>query len=406
MLIVKLWHYFRGYVIIKIEGFMLEKFLNLVASEEIFLWDIIRDSSTCIYIKVGKRDFIKLKSIIKKVPCRIAIIDKKGLPFILWKMKKRIFLVMGASITLIIIITLTSFVWEIEVTGNKKIPTNIIIKQLNDLGLKKGKLKYKLSENELENKLIINNKDISYVHISIKGIKAYVEIVEKVNPPPILNKNIPTNVFADRDGIIHSMLVYGGEAMVKKGDLVKEGDLLISGEILGNENPEKEKGIEGENSIDGTRIHAWGDVYAQTWYEYEIEVKFKDFMANLDEVINEKGIIIGKKEILFKKSKNSLDGYDKIESATALIDIMGIRIPIYFKNVKYIKQRELKNLSDNRIKEIALEEVKTIIEEERKRKVEIRNSTIEIVSKDADKSIVKVTIEALENIAVIKEFTD
>ena len=79
---------------------------------------------------------------------------------------------------------------------------------------------------------------------------------------------------------------------------------------------------------------------------------------------------------------------------------------IYFKNVKYIKQRELKNLSDNRIKEIALEEVKTIIEEERKRKVEIRNSTIEIVSKDADKSIVKVTIEALENIAVIKEFTD
>ena len=120
---------------------------------------------------------------------------------------------MGASITLIIIITLTSFVWEIEVTGNKKIPTNIIIKQLNDLGLKKGKLKYKLSENELENKLIINNKDISYVHISIKGIKAYVEIVEKVNPPPILNKNIPTNVFADRDGIIHSMLVYGGEAM-------------------------------------------------------------------------------------------------------------------------------------------------------------------------------------------------
>ena len=335
MLIVKLWHYFRGYVIIKIEGCMLEKFLNLVASEEIFLWDIIRDSSTCIYIKVGKRDFIKLKSIIKKVPCRIAIIDKKGLPFILWKMKKRIFLVMGASITLIIIITLTSFVWEIEVTGNKKIPTNIIIKQLNDLGLKKGKLKYKLSENELENKLIINNKDISYVHISIKGIKAYVEIVEKVNPPPILNKNIPTNVFADRDGIIHSMLVYGGEAMVKKGDLVKEGDLLISGEILGNENPEKEKGIEGENSIDGTRIHAWGDVYAQTWYEYEIEVKFKDFMANLDEVINEKGIIIGKKEILFKKSKNSLDGYDKIESATALIDIMGIRIPIYFKNVKY-----------------------------------------------------------------------
>ena len=47
---------------------------------------------------------------------------------------------MGASITLIIIITLTLCL-EIEVTGNKKIPTNIIIKQLNDLGLKKGKLK-------------------------------------------------------------------------------------------------------------------------------------------------------------------------------------------------------------------------------------------------------------------------
>lgn len=405
MLIVKLWHYFRGYVIIKIEGFMLEKFLNLVVNEKIFLWDIVRDSSTCIYIKVGKKDFIRLKNIMKKVACRIAVVDKKGLPFILWKMKKRVFLVIGASTTLILIFFLTSFVWKIEVTGNKNIPTNIIIKQLNDLGLREGKLKYKFSENELENRLIINNKGISYVHISIKGIKAYVEIVENVDPPPILDTSIPTNVFADRDGIIHSMIVFGGGAVVKKGDLVKEGDLLISGEIPGNASLDEDR-INGENNIKSQLVHAWGDVYAQTWYEYEIDVEFKETITDSDNTIHEKGIEIGKKEFLFKKSKIPLENYDKIESTRALIDFMGIRIPIYVKNIEYTKQKQYKKFSDSEIKEKALEQVKETIEKERKRKVEIRSSTIEIVKEDQDKVKVKVIIEGLENIANIQEISN
>ncbi len=38
--IIKIWHYLKGYVIIKIEGLTLERFLNLAANKDIYLWDI------------------------------------------------------------------------------------------------------------------------------------------------------------------------------------------------------------------------------------------------------------------------------------------------------------------------------------------------------------------------------
>ena len=405
MLIVKLWHYFKGYVIIKIEGFTLEKFLNLVVKEGIFIWDITRKSSTCIYGKVSKKDFINLKSIIKKVSCRLEIIDKKGLPFILWKMKKRKFLVAGASITLILIYFLTAFIWKIEIIGNNNISSKIILEQLYDLGLKEGEYKYKLSEQELEDQFLFNNTDISYINISFVGIKAKVEVAEKEKPPPLLNTNIPTNVIADREGIIHNVLVYGGEVVVKKGDLVEKGDLLISGKM--QEYDIDENADNSDNKIENKqKMHAWGDIYAKTWYEYEIEVTSKELKNTKSDTIVEKGFMIGEREIILNKSNPPTDHYDLIEKTKPLIDIMGIKIPIYFKSIEYIEQENFKDLTEEEIKEQALNQTMKIIKKERKKEIEIKNSTIDIIDRHDDIAKVKVFIQAIENISQIQEISN
>jgi len=55
MLIFRLWNYIRGYVIIFVEGYFLEKFVNICTRRQILLWDIQRDRNSKMTLKVSIR---------------------------------------------------------------------------------------------------------------------------------------------------------------------------------------------------------------------------------------------------------------------------------------------------------------------------------------------------------------
>ena len=78
-----------GYVNIKIEGYFVEKFINKCINNKIFFWNIKREKSTIIYTNVGINEFKKIRKIAKETKCKIEILNKKGLPFILHRYKKR-----------------------------------------------------------------------------------------------------------------------------------------------------------------------------------------------------------------------------------------------------------------------------------------------------------------------------
>lgn len=406
MLIVKLWNYFKGYVIIKIEGFALEKFLNLLVKEEIFVWDIVRESNTCIYAKISKGDFVQLKKIIKKVSCRIEIIDKKGIPFWLVRIKKRKFLVIGATFALISIYFLASFIWTIEIVGNEKVPTNSILIQLEKVGVKEGKWKYQFDERELENHLLLTNEEFSYAKVNFTGTKVEVEVVEKEELPPEENTSIPTRVVAQRDGIIQKVLAYGGVPVVQEGDFVKKGDLLISGEIESPEEIQENEEEQGEEKSqpESNKVHAWGDVYAKTWYELEVEVSLKtEEKRTKGQGIEKRALMIGNKKFTLKKVEVPYQNYDKIEEKTPIIDWEGLEIPIYIKSTKYYPVDESSKLTDQDIKKKALQGAQKKVEEERGGKIEIINHTMEIINNDGQQAKVTIFIEANEQIGEIEK---
>lgn len=49
--------FLKGYVIIKVEGLTLERFLNLAATRDIYLWDINRIGHTILEMKVTIEGF-------------------------------------------------------------------------------------------------------------------------------------------------------------------------------------------------------------------------------------------------------------------------------------------------------------------------------------------------------------
>ena len=82
-------YYILGYVNISVEGYFIERFINICISKGILLWNLKRKKSSFLYANIGMKEFKKIKEIAKITKCRVKIERKKGLPFILHRYKKR-----------------------------------------------------------------------------------------------------------------------------------------------------------------------------------------------------------------------------------------------------------------------------------------------------------------------------
>jgi len=82
MLILRLWNYIRGYVIIIVKGYFLEKFINICTRRQILLWDIKMRGSGVMTLKISISGFKMLQPIARKTNCSVRIMHKRGLPII------------------------------------------------------------------------------------------------------------------------------------------------------------------------------------------------------------------------------------------------------------------------------------------------------------------------------------
>ncbi len=129
MFIKILLNYIWGYVNIFVEGYYIERFINMCKLKNIFFWNMKREKSSILHANIGIKEFKKIKNIARKAQCRVEIKRKKGLPFIFNKYKKRkIFLVL-LVLVFILLILFSNFIWNIECRGLEKISEKEILEQ-------------------------------------------------------------------------------------------------------------------------------------------------------------------------------------------------------------------------------------------------------------------------------------
>jgi len=191
-------NYILGYLNIELEGYFVEKFINICIYKNIFLWNIKRTKSTLVYMNIGIKDFKKITKIVKDTKCRVKIKNKKGLPFIFNKYRKRkIFFVFLLLLT-VGIISLSNFVWNIEIIGNVNISNEELLQSLEKDGLKLGTLKSKIDTKEIVNKMRLERNDLAWIGIEIKGTNAIIKVVEADKKPEIIDEEDYCNIVATK----------------------------------------------------------------------------------------------------------------------------------------------------------------------------------------------------------------
>lgn len=379
-------NYILGYVNILVEGYFVEKFINICNKQKIFLWNLKRSKTTIIYTNVSIKDFKKLKPIAQKTKCKIKIKSKKGLPFIFNKYKKRKIFVIGLAMVLITIFTLSKFIWNIEVIGNEKINADEIIQIANENNLKIGKFKNKVDTKKIINKLRLERDDIAWIGIEIKGTNAIIKIVESIPKPNIIDDEEFCNIVATKDAIIKKISAQNGTPVVKEGEIVKKGTVLIAGWL--------------EGKYTGTRyVHATGSVQGKVWYTQKERIYFKQQKKEqTGNVENKYSLNINNFKINFNKGVSKFKNYDTIETNKKVKLFSNFYLPI---ELIKITNTEV-NITDitytlEEAKNIGIEKAK----QELNNKIENLNNILSIQINDSQTSEyieVEVTYEMLENI--------
>lgn len=253
-------NFLGGFLTVAVKGKYPEKLMNLALARGIFLWDVKRTPEG-ICFRIRNSAYQALQNLTEEHGFELEVINTEGFPFYRQVLQRRRMLMWGAGLFVLALYLLSSFIWVIEVNGNVNLSTETILKAAARHGLYEGAMKWNLAKTDVEDGILKDLLQLSYVEVNIKGVKAQIKVVEKVLPN---QPEGPCHIVARKDGIIESVLVLKGQALVKEGETVAKGDVLISGIVF----PETRlDGEDGQGVMHPQIVTAQGQVKARVWYE-------------------------------------------------------------------------------------------------------------------------------------------
>ena len=141
MLIKIIFNYIIGYIRVSIEGYYIERFINICRNNKITIWNLKRNKNVRLELNIATRDLRKIAKIAKQTKCKMKILNKKGLPFLFNKYKKRKMFLMALMLIIILLAVSSNFIWNIDVIEENNEQIENIYQDIVDSGLSIGKLK-------------------------------------------------------------------------------------------------------------------------------------------------------------------------------------------------------------------------------------------------------------------------
>ena len=246
----------RGCVRIKAEGSGIYRFINALREEGVGCGEQVCRGGA-FFGEVSRRELKAVREIAEGCGVTVTAEELSTFSEILLRYRRRIGLLAGLAAALVMGIWFSGTILTIEVQGNERVDSRVILAALEDMGIKPGVRAGSIDYILTENKLQMEIEDLAWTGMHRTGTRLVVEVTERVLPPEMLRERLPCNVVADRDAVITYTIVRDGMLMHKVGDFVPKGTLLISG-------------VTTDDTGHATFHHAMGEIIG----EYEETVTF------------------------------------------------------------------------------------------------------------------------------------
>lgn len=293
------------------------KFLNYLIYNKIY-YDSLNKNNEYFVLDVSYDDYLYIR---RRYKCHI--VKYYGKKNIVNMYENNKYVLLSLIISFMLLFLLCNTIFDIKINSDNKDIINIINNSLSDNGIGVYKRKVSFDKlNSIKNKILEDNKDtLEWIEIREKGCIYYIDVTPRVKSNNNADNSLPSDIVAEKDGVIKHIVVHRGSKVIDNGDYVKKGDILISGNIIKN-----------ENVID--KVHSEGLIYAETWKTVNISIPFKriDYVYkktinhyyldifghkftisgkyDSDNTINKKSIVLDKPYLFFKLYKEEKKIYD------------------------------------------------------------------------------------------------
>lgn len=234
MLLKRVLNYFKGLVCVKLSGGHCELVLNSLHRKNIDFWRLQRLDEQSVSLTVYEKDLLTLKELCTRYFIEMTVEKVHSFSVLKNYYRKRWGVMAGLLIAIALLVSINCFVWDITVSGcDEKTTETEILRQFDQLGFGVGAFRFGWDFSDLENKFMMENKDVIWVSVNMRFTTAYIELQERSGATEkIYDLTTPCDIYAARDGQIVSMMVSSGVPLVQVGDSVRAGEKLVSREYV------------------------------------------------------------------------------------------------------------------------------------------------------------------------------
>lgn len=226
--------YIKGYLLIRVEGYSPERFLNACSHRGIELWGL-RSAGGAYEMYMTLKDFRKIKALSKKTGTKVRVRRRYGLPFFLHRYRRRKLFFAGAFLAVCLVYILTLFIWEIDIRGNLRRTDEALLSFLRSRDVYCGMTAGSVDCDQIADDLRGAYADLVWVSASVHGTRLVIQVKENehlsAQTGGRAQETEGTDLAATQDCTILSIVTRQGTPLVHEGDQVKKGDLLVNGRL-------------------------------------------------------------------------------------------------------------------------------------------------------------------------------
>jgi len=394
--------YWKGYVVILVEGKAPEKFINLCVVKGIHLWDVVPLGQERFLAKVSVSQVKELRAVARAAKTRFRIRQKIGMPFAVRKLRRYKTFLSGAALFVAMLYWLSSMVWFIDYSSPEELQEldpREVLEVAYELGLKPGVYKHALDIKEIEKELQVRLPRLAWAGIEIQGTRAVIRIVEKKLPSEeMLDERRPGHLVAAKEGIISEVLVIDGRPLVRVGDTVTAGQVLISGIVT----PGEPAG--GQPRV----VRARGLVRARVWYEGRGEVPLVETGERYTgkEITTVKLVVLDREIILKGPADPPFAHYQRKEISHPLVPWRNWQGPVELLTTTYREVEPFRReLEPAEARELALAKALEELQSRLPAGSRVVHQSEQVEEGTGDTVKVKVIVETIEEIGQFRPLT-
>lgn len=211
-----------------VEGLNRERLLNTLQKKGITLYDVKARGSKKTEFAVDSQDLKKFFAITKDLCYNIKQVKKRGVLAPFAALFSRVGVIVGAVLFTLAVVAADFYVLSVDYSGSGAVYKDYAGEVLEECGVVPFAFADDKKLQTASSVLLKSSEVFSFVSVEKRGTHVKVHLVLSPEAAGIVDTN-RKELVSPVDGVVESIMVLRGTALVAAGDSVRRGDVLVGG---------------------------------------------------------------------------------------------------------------------------------------------------------------------------------